>query len=53
MNQPVKKPYSKPIVTQIPLKAEEAVLTACKTAPGGGTGNPCGAVGHPTFDYGS
>jgi hypothetical protein len=51
MNQPVKKPYSKPTITQVPLKAEEAVLTACKTAPG--VSNPCGPVGHPNFNLGS
>jgi hypothetical protein len=51
MKQPVKKPYEKPSITQVPLKAEEAVLTACKNAPG--SGSHCGGVGHPTFDFGS
>ena len=31
----MKKKYEKPEVKKVPLKPEEAVLTACKT-PGGG-----------------
>jgi hypothetical protein len=51
MNKQVKKPYQKPTVTQIPLKPEEAVLTACKAAPG--SGSHCGGFGKPNFDFGS
>jgi hypothetical protein len=53
MKQPAKKPYEKPAITQVPLKAEEAVLTACKNAPGGGSHIQCGGIGNPTFDFGS
>jgi len=38
----VKKEYSKPKVTRVALKPEEAVLTACKTTSGPGPlKNPC------------
>jgi hypothetical protein len=54
MNQPVKKPYSKPTITQIPLKAEEAVLTACKQNPSISGVNTCNpAQGATPRDYGS
>ncbi len=32
MNDQPKKPYIKPEVTQVPLRPDEAVLAACKTA---------------------
>ncbi len=32
MNDQPKKPYMKPEVTQVPLRPDEAVLGACKTA---------------------
>jgi hypothetical protein len=43
----MKKKYEKPEVKKVPLKPEEAVLTACKT-PGGGVscrpGTPLGRM---------
>lgn len=33
----MKQSYSKPVVTRVELKAEEALMTACKT--GGNIGN--------------
>jgi hypothetical protein len=46
-NEPAKKkPYAKPEVRRVMLRAEEAVLGACKTASSGqsgpgGSGNRC------------
>ena len=46
MEDETRKPYSKPVVKQIQLNAEEAVLAGCKTAasPTGRVagGNNCG-----------
>jgi hypothetical protein len=54
VNQPTKKPYEKPAVTQVPLKAEEAVLTACKQSPSISGVNDCNpAQGVTPRDYGS
>lgn len=39
-----KKPYAKPEVTQVPLRPEEAVLGACKTASGSGPTGTCGTT---------
>jgi hypothetical protein len=37
-----KKPYLRPEIKQVPLRAEEAVLAACKTHSGTGpAGGPC------------
>ncbi len=50
------KEYTKPEVTMVKLTAEEAVLKACKTAPGaGGFLLPClfDLVGAPLYDFGS
>ncbi len=40
-----KKPYMKPEVKQVPLRPEEAMLGACKTAASGG--GPVSANCHP------
>ena len=46
MENETRKPYSKPVIKQIELNAEEAVLAGCKTAasPTGriAGGNNCG-----------
>jgi len=36
--EPVKKPYAKPEVQQVSLRAEEAVLGSCKTSAVSGPG---------------
>ena len=36
----IKKRYSKPLVTEVKLKPEEAVLTACKKPNVRGMGHP-------------
>lgn len=41
-----KKPYTKPEVTQIPLRSEEAVLGNCKSSHSGGPVQ--GTCAHPT-----
>ena len=48
-----RKPYRKPRLEQVKLIAEEAVLDNCKTAPGGGLGNPCGPTGQPLVTFGT
>jgi hypothetical protein len=44
-----KKTYKKPEVTQVKLEIGEAVLQACKTAPGDTSGKGTGSkdCGHP------
>ncbi len=40
-----KKTYKKPSLTKVELRPEEAVLTACKNASGGGgVGGGCGTL---------
>ena len=49
----IKRPYVKPEIQQIALRAEEAVLGACKGTAGGGPGagsgcrrpSPCSSIG--------
>ncbi len=41
----MKKEYTTPSVQRVLLKAEEAVLTACKSTPHGGTGAYMGGLG--------
>lgn len=36
-----RKPYAKPEIRQVALRAEEAVLGNCKSGGGAGPGNPC------------
>jgi hypothetical protein len=46
--QTQKKPYRKPVLVQIPLRPEEAVLGNCKTAGTAGpvSGSNCSPVGN-------
>ena len=50
----VKRPYPKPEIQQVALRPEEAVLGACKSTSGGGSGpgsgncrrpSPCSSLG--------
>ncbi|OYT69975.1 MAG: hypothetical protein CFK52_12370 [Chloracidobacterium sp. CP2_5A] len=44
--QSVKRPYAKPTITRVELRAEEAVLGACKTATTAGPASPqCATLG--------
>jgi len=50
----MKRPYEKPMLTRVLLRAEEAVLAACKTNRSGGPGQPtCVTGGPPCFSGGS
>jgi len=44
----VKRPYSKPEIKQVALRAEEAVLGACKATSGGGNGPGSGNCRTPS-----
>ncbi len=52
-----KKPYQKPLIEEVDLKPEEAVLTGCKTVQGepAPAGSPaiCGATGNVCKKLGS
>ncbi len=52
-----RKPYQKPLIEEVDLKPEEAVLTGCKTtqgAAGPGGKNPiCGSAAQRCRDLGS
>ena len=50
-----RKPYCKPLVQQVKLQIEEAVLQACKTAPSATPGKDTQYCGHGTCKktYGS
>ena len=52
-----KKPYQKPLIEEVDLKPEEAVLTGCKTIqgePGPAGANPiCSATGNVCKKLGS
>jgi hypothetical protein len=39
LQQGQKKPYTKPVVTSVPLRPEEAVFGACKTSASAGPGS--------------
>ncbi len=41
----MKKKYAAPSIQRVEMKAEEAVLTACKSLPHGGTGAYMGGLG--------
>ena len=50
----VKRPYTEPEINQVALRPEEAVLGACKSTAGGGSGpgsgncrqpSPCSSLG--------
>jgi len=52
--KPARRPYTKPSIVRVELRAEEAVLGACKTASTSGPGNPssCSSLG-PCFSIAS